>query len=124
VLGWPGTELGVSEVAEGPQAIDRNVPEAIALRGMRSCLGSLRRAHEPSEGPLYEWLCVFLDDGAVTSAQFSADGQRVVTTSSEKTVGVWDAATGKALSEPMKYHDWVNYAQPAPPPNTRLLFVQ
>jgi WD40 repeat protein len=32
----------------------------------------------------------------------SADGQRVVTASEDKTARVWDAATGKALGEPMK----------------------
>src|SRR5260370_22839428 len=44
-------------------------------------------------------------DGEVYSAQFSADGQRVVTVSFDQTARVWDAATGKALSEPMKHHD-------------------
>jgi WD40 repeat protein len=42
-------------------------------------------------------------DGEVRSAQFSADGQRVVTASQDKTARVWDAATGKALSGPMKH---------------------
>jgi WD40 repeat protein len=42
-------------------------------------------------------------DAEVSSAQFSADGQRVVTASSDGTARVWDAATGKALSEPMKH---------------------
>ena len=40
-----------------------------------------------------------------------ADGQRVVTSSSDNTARVWDAATGKALSEPMKHDDEVNSAQ-------------
>jgi WD40 repeat protein len=48
-------------------------------------------------------------DDEVNSAQFSADGQRVVTASQDKTARVWDAATGKALSEPMK-HDGVVYS--------------
>jgi WD40 repeat protein len=42
-------------------------------------------------------------DLGVNSAQFSGDGQRVVTASEDKTARVWDAATGKALSEPMKH---------------------
>jgi tetratricopeptide (TPR) repeat protein len=47
----------------------------------------------------------------VNSAQFSADGQRVVTASGDKTARVWDAATGKALSEPMKHDAAVSSAQ-------------
>jgi energy-coupling factor transporter ATP-binding protein EcfA2 len=50
-------------------------------------------------------------DDVVYSAQFSADGQRVVTASADKTARVWDAATGKALSEPMKHDDRVYSAQ-------------
>ena len=42
-------------------------------------------------------------DDEVRSAQFSSDGQRVVTASYDTTARVWDAATGKALSEPMKH---------------------
>jgi WD40 repeat protein len=50
-------------------------------------------------------------DGGVNSAQFSADGQRVVTASGDQTARVWDAATGKALSEPMKHDGAVPSAQ-------------
>jgi hypothetical protein len=39
----------------------------------------------------------------VLSAQFSVDGQRVVTKSSRNTVCVWDAATGKAIGQPMEH---------------------
>ena len=49
-------------------------------------------------------------DDAVSAAQFSADGQRVVTASRD-TARVWDAATGKALSEPMKHAGAVCSAQ-------------
>jgi len=37
-----------------------------------------------------------------------------VTASSDKTARVWDAATGKALSEPMKHDNYVNSAQFSP----------
>ena len=37
------------------------------------------------------------------SAQFSPDGQRVVTASWDNTARVWDAATGKPMAEPMKH---------------------
>jgi len=36
----------------------------------------------------------------VNSAQFSPDGQRVVTASRDKTAQLWDAASGKAIGEP------------------------
>jgi WD40 repeat protein len=54
---------------------------------------------------------VMKHDGPVYSAQFSADGQRVVTASWDQTARVWNAETGKALSEPMKHDDSVNSAQ-------------
>ena len=50
-------------------------------------------------------------DEAVFSAQFSADGQRIVTASFDKTARVWDAATGKAIGEPMRHEDVVLTAQ-------------
>jgi WD40 repeat protein len=53
-------------------------------------------------------------DGWVNSAQFSADGQRVVTACSDETARVWDAATGKALSAPMKHDESVSSAQFSP----------
>ena len=39
----------------------------------------------------------------VHSAQFSPDGQRVVTASRDKTARLWDAASGKPIGEPMKH---------------------
>ena len=50
----------------------------------------------------------------VTSAQFSPDGQRMVTASADKTARVWDAASGKPIGEPMKHEDTVNSAQFSP----------
>ena len=41
----------------------------------------------------------------VNSAQFSPDGQRVVTASGDKTARLWDAASGKPIGEPMKHED-------------------
>jgi WD40 repeat protein len=39
-------------------------------------------------------------DGPVTSVQFSADGQKVLTASEDRTARVWHAPTGDPLSEP------------------------
>jgi WD40 repeat protein len=39
----------------------------------------------------------------VSSAQFSPDGQWVVTASDDETARVWEAATGKPVGEPMRH---------------------
>ena len=52
-------------------------------------------------------------DDKVYSAQFSADGRRVVTRG-DNTVRLWDAVTGKPIGEPMKYGDYVNSAEFSP----------
>jgi hypothetical protein len=44
-------------------------------------------------------------DDAVRTAEFSPDGQKLVTLSSDNTARLWDAATGKPVGEPMKHHD-------------------
>ena len=48
------------------------------------------------------------------SAQFSPDGQRVVTASRDKTARLWDAATGNPIGEPMNHEDLVRSAQFSP----------
>jgi hypothetical protein len=53
-------------------------------------------------------------DAAVHSAQFSPDGQRVVTASWDATARLWDAASGKLIGEAMKHEDMVNSAQFSP----------
>ena len=53
-------------------------------------------------------------EDAVYSAQFSPDGQRVVTASADKTARLWDALTGKPIGEPMKHEARVNSAQFSP----------
>jgi dipeptidyl aminopeptidase/acylaminoacyl peptidase len=50
----------------------------------------------------------------VNSAQFSPDGQRVVTASADKTARVWDAVTGQPIGEAMKHDDRVISAQFSP----------
>ncbi len=45
---------------------------------------------------------------AVSSAAFSPDGTRIVSGSTDKTVRLWDAATGKPVGQPMRGHNqWV-----------------
>ena len=50
----------------------------------------------------------------VNSAQFSPDGERVVTASGDKTARVWDAASGKPVGQPMKHEGMVISAQLTP----------
>jgi hypothetical protein len=50
----------------------------------------------------------------VYSAQFSPDGQRVVTVLEDKTALLWDAASRKPIGEPMKHKDVINSAQFSP----------
>src|SRR5208337_3615088 len=84
--------------------------KALRLNGRNSEAGALIAALLTQES----WPVVtaaMKHDDEVNSAQFSADGRRVVTASWDKTARVWDAATGKALSEPMKHDDEVFSAE-------------
>jgi WD40 repeat protein len=49
-------------------------------------------------------------DGPVASASFSPDGTRIVTGSNDGTARVWDAQSGKALTEPMRHEGAVRSA--------------
>jgi dipeptidyl aminopeptidase/acylaminoacyl peptidase len=54
-------------------------------------------------------------EAPVTSAQFSPDGQRVVTTAAwDGAARLWDAASAKAIGEPMKHEGLVTSAQFSP----------
>jgi dipeptidyl aminopeptidase/acylaminoacyl peptidase len=46
-------------------------------------------------------------DSAINSAQFSPDGQRVVTASADYTARLWDALSGKPIGEPMRHEGGV-----------------
>ena len=56
----------------------------------------------------------FDDDGSVCTAQFSPDGERIVTASANGTVRVRDAQTGQPLTEPLKHDGPVSLAQFSP----------
>jgi WD40 repeat protein len=47
----------------------------------------------------------------VESAQFSPDGQRVITVAKDQTVRLWDAATGNPISKRLKYQGRVGSVQ-------------
>jgi serine/threonine protein kinase/WD40 repeat protein/thiol-disulfide isomerase/thioredoxin len=50
-------------------------------------------------------------DGAVRYAQFSPDGQRVVTASWDGTARVWNVLTGEPITPPLQHNGKVNRAQ-------------
>jgi Tol biopolymer transport system component len=53
-------------------------------------------------------------DASVDVARFSPDGKRIVTASWDGTARIWDAESGRALSEPMKHDAGVKTAQFSP----------
>jgi hypothetical protein len=52
--------------------------------------------------------------GVLSSAQFSPNGQRVVSTSSNGTAQLWDTASGKPIGQPMEHGGVVSSAQFSP----------
>ena len=56
-------------------------------------------------------------ENAVNSAQFSPDGNYIVTASSDKTAKIWDAKTGRQVGETMTHNGSVNSAQFSPDGN-------
>jgi hypothetical protein len=70
------------------------------------------RAEVSLEGARRRWqsFIALAHSNGVESVSFSADGRRIVTASWDKTARVWDAETGKPLSEPLRHQDWVGSA--------------
>jgi len=74
--------------------LDEGNPEGEPLHRVR--IGSVLR-----QSP--KLLAVFMHKDRVTSVEFSADGRRLLTGSSDRTARVWDATTGTPLTPPMKH---------------------
>jgi eukaryotic-like serine/threonine-protein kinase len=49
-------------------------------------------------------------EGRITSASFSLDGSRVLTTSTDKTARIWDAVSGEPITAPLKHTQSVERA--------------
>src|SRR5205814_3391983 len=56
----------------------------------------------------------FKHQGGIISAEFSADGKRIVTASRDRTARVWDTMTGQPLGEPLKHNYIVRFARFTP----------
>jgi hypothetical protein len=88
------------------QALRLN-PENREASGLTAAMLTQLSWHLPLSGSIRH-------DDAVSSRQFSPDGQRVVTASYDNTARLWDAATGKPIGEPMKHESSVMSAQFSP----------
>jgi WD domain, G-beta repeat len=60
-------------------------------------------------------------DDVVSSATFSRDGKRILTSSFDKTARIWDAATGKPIGEPLKGHDGKVWSAAFSPADKRIV---
>ncbi|KIM58957.1 hypothetical protein SCLCIDRAFT_127030 [Scleroderma citrinum Foug A] len=86
-------------------------PENSALyRTLKPKFGSLTRAAvgHNQDWPASQVLPLQGHTDLVTSVEFSPDGKRIVSGSSDKSVRVWDADTGVQIGSPLQGHtDWV-----------------
>jgi WD40 repeat protein len=93
-------------LAQLAQALRLN-PENRAASGLTAAMLTQLSWHVPLTGSMRP-------HARVNSAQFSPDGQRVVTTLDDRTARLWDAASGKPIGEPMKHEYGVWSAQFSP----------
>jgi hypothetical protein len=66
----------------------------------------------PASAPLHQTLLPH--ESTVNTAQFSPDGQRIITASEDNTARVWDAKTGQEIAKLNGHEGWVNTAQFSP----------
>src|SRR5437773_1177021 len=85
------------------QALRLN-PENREASGLVAALLTQLSWHVPLTGSMWH-------KDVVYSAQFSPDGQRIVTASWDKTARLWDVASGTPIGQPMKHKSDVNSAQ-------------
>ncbi len=69
----------------------------------------LRKCDKPQKKGIYSQ-SILQHESYVRSAVFSPDGIYIVTASDDNTARVWDAKTGKPITEPLKHEDYVNSA--------------
>ena len=93
-------------LAQLAQALRLN-PENQEASGLTAAMLTQLSWHVPLTGSMWH-------KDVVYSAQFSPDGQRIVTASWDKTARLWDAASGKLIGEPMNHERMVYSAQFSP----------
>ena len=112
-LEFNSRESGIDDNVKYPicERVDAYLCEADLLEGLH--LGEvLLASHKAASGkPLGDPM---MHKDYVYSAQFSPDGQRVMTASLDATARLWDAASGKPIDDPMRHEDSVTSAQFSP----------
>ena len=101
-------DLSLAIVALEKDELSRALPHL--ARALRADSNNSRAAAIACSTVLYgEWGLTRSEamnhEGGIWSAHLSPDGQRVVTASWDGTARLWDAASGKALGEPMKHEE-------------------
>jgi WD40 repeat protein len=97
---WPLPRYAVLK-HEAPVLMTRFSPDAKTLLTVS---GKEVRLWDAAKGELSKTLTLNKD---VRSAQFSPDGQLIVTASDDGSAQIWNAASGQKQGAPLKHADWV-----------------